>query len=111
MKGFTSEVFWITEGNVKTPISQMTEEALNKAYNTIQKRELEAYSKLEFLIKLDDGFKDEAKRRKINLSGLDEGKGFHAMKFAKLKSLIITTINSIKRSNKKHEIKAVLQEA
>jgi len=113
MTKFTTEPFWIERGE-KTLMKDMSEEALNKAYTSTQLRQMEAYSKLEFLIRLEDSLKEEAKSKNIKLKEINEtcDNEHKVRKFLNLKELLKGTVKSIKlRNSKREKTEVLLQEA
>lgn len=98
------KLFWKLENDNKILLTEMDENHFQLAYQTLQKRQLRHYSALEFNIKLEQGFKEVAKLRKIKLINLaDSTKQTSIVRdYVKFKNIITTITTSIKKKLKQN---------
>lgn len=66
------QVYWKNNEGVIVYLKDLAPESMQEAYNTIQKRQMKAYSALEMNAKLENAIIKVAKKRKINLVDINE---------------------------------------
>lgn len=92
------EVYWKLENGEKISLLTMEEAHFQSAYQVLQKRQLRAYSTLEFSIKMEQAFEIAAKERKISLINLADTEKDTSISraFREVKTIIAKITKSIK---------------
>lgn len=107
-----SELQWKDADGIETPFDKLTDDELSKCIYSVQQRQIRAFSTLELAHKLETKLREQAKKRKITLVGIEDypEKDRETIRWNRFKD-VISRINRVIKLNltKDAKTEAVLQ--